>query len=60
MMGDGIADWNPANFLQSLGLEFKAQGMNVDAAKWQGINVPDFFNHIFGWFDALNVDFWNE
>ena len=60
MLGEGIDDWNPDHFLQSLLEEFKEQEITVDVEKWQDIDVPDVFNHIYGWLDAVNVDFWNE
>lgn len=60
MLGEGIDDWDPDHFLQSLLEGFKEQEITVDVEKWQDIDVPDIFNHIFGWLDAVNVDFWNE
>ena len=60
ILGDDIPDWNVDHLLQSIFEEFKVQGIKNDVTKWREADVPDIFNHIFSWFDALNVDFWNE
>jgi hypothetical protein len=50
----------PQVVLQSIVDTCQLFGVKVDIAQWQQVNIPRLFNHIMGFYDARNVDFWNE